>query len=80
LIKRVAALEHRLAVTVIPGPEVELAADPDQLEQMLINLLRNAAEAMLETAVSGEKDQIARCGRPPNLSRQLSPGDRLRRM
>ncbi len=55
LIKRVAALEHRLAVTVIPGPEVELAADPDQLEQMLINLLRNAAEAMLETAVSGER-------------------------
>ncbi len=54
MIKRVAALENRLPVTVIPGPEVELSADPDQLEQMLINLLRNAAEATLETPLSGE--------------------------
>jgi two-component system nitrogen regulation sensor histidine kinase NtrY len=48
LARRVAALETRVAVTVIPGPEVDLMADPDQLEQMLINLLRNAAEAVLE--------------------------------
>jgi C4-dicarboxylate-specific signal transduction histidine kinase len=32
---------------VIPGPEVTVMADADQLEQMLINL-RNAAEAVLE--------------------------------
>jgi signal transduction histidine kinase len=30
-------------------------ADPDQLEQMLINLLRNAAEAVLEPLASAEK-------------------------
>jgi signal transduction histidine kinase len=29
-------------------------ADPDQLEQMLINLLRNAADAVLESAEAGE--------------------------
>jgi signal transduction histidine kinase len=33
---------------------VLLAADPDQLEQMLINLLRNAAEAVLETRAASE--------------------------
>ena len=49
LVKRVSVLENRVSVEVIPGPEVVLAADPDQLEQMLINLLRNAVEASLET-------------------------------
>lgn len=48
LVKRVAALETRVAVAIIPGPDITLIADSDQLEQMLINLLRNAAEAVLE--------------------------------
>ncbi len=51
LVKRVSAVENRVTVEVIPGPEVVLAADPDQLEQMLINLLRNAAEAVLEVGL-----------------------------
>ena len=38
-----------MTVTVVPGPDVELEADPDQIEQMLINLLRNAAESVLES-------------------------------
>jgi len=46
--KRVAALETRVPVTVIPSPEIDFLADPDQLEQMLINLLRNAADAVLQ--------------------------------
>jgi nitrogen fixation/metabolism regulation signal transduction histidine kinase len=54
LVMRVAALETRVDLTVIQGPDVSLMADPDQLEQMLINLLRNAAEAVLETSVSGQ--------------------------
>ena len=33
---------------VLPSPPVELMVDPDQLEQMLINLTRNAVEAALE--------------------------------
>jgi signal transduction histidine kinase len=31
------------------SPDVALDADPDQLEQLLINLLRNAADASAET-------------------------------
>ena len=52
LAKRASALESRVKVTVVPGPEVILEADSDQLEQMLINLLRNAAEAVLEAPSS----------------------------
>lgn len=45
LLARVARLEQRVPVTVEAGPDLELEADPDQLEQALINLLKNAAEA-----------------------------------
>jgi len=55
LVTRIARLETRVKVEVLPGPDVTVMADPDQLEQMLINLLRNAAEAVLEPAASGEK-------------------------
>jgi two-component system nitrogen regulation sensor histidine kinase NtrY len=48
LVARVASLETRLKVCVQPGPDVVFTADPDQLEQMLINLIRNAADAVLE--------------------------------
>jgi two-component system nitrogen regulation sensor histidine kinase NtrY len=54
LVKRVAALETRVEVTVNPGPDATLMADPDQIEQMLINLLRNAAEAALEPQLPEE--------------------------
>jgi two-component system nitrogen regulation sensor histidine kinase NtrY len=37
------------SATLRPGPRVTLAADPDQLEQVLINLLKNAVEASAET-------------------------------
>jgi two-component system nitrogen regulation sensor histidine kinase NtrY len=53
LVKHVAALETRVHVLTIPGPEINLMADPDQLEQMFINLLRNAAEAVLEPDTAG---------------------------
>ncbi len=49
LLTRVASLETRLPVGVIPGPAVTLQADADQIEQLLINLVRNAADAALET-------------------------------
>jgi nitrogen fixation/metabolism regulation signal transduction histidine kinase len=55
LMTRIAGLETRVEVKTIPGPDVTVMADPDQLEQMLINLLRNAAEAVLEPLASAEK-------------------------
>lgn len=48
-IRRVAGLETRVPVLVHPGPDVSLHADRDQLEQLLINLVRNAADAALES-------------------------------
>jgi nitrogen fixation/metabolism regulation signal transduction histidine kinase len=47
LVQRVARLETRVPVRVEAGPELTLEADPDQLEQLLINLTKNAAEATL---------------------------------
>jgi len=48
IVERVALLETRLAVAISRGPDVVLMVDPDQIEQMLINLVRNAVEAALE--------------------------------
>lgn len=48
-IKRVIRLETRLNVTLSTGPELTIEADGDQLDQVLINLLRNAVDAALET-------------------------------
>jgi nitrogen fixation/metabolism regulation signal transduction histidine kinase len=48
-VSRVAALEKRLPVSVRQGPPISVQADADQLEQLLINLIRNAADAALET-------------------------------
>lgn len=50
LIRRVAGLEPRLAVAVRPGPAITIQADGDQLEQLLINLIRNAADAVLDAS------------------------------
>lgn len=47
LLERVALLEQRVPVQIDPGPSVILNADPDQLEQMFINLLTNAVDASL---------------------------------
>jgi nitrogen fixation/metabolism regulation signal transduction histidine kinase len=49
LVRRVAELETRVRVQVVEGPPVIISVDRDQLEQLLINLIRNAAEAVLET-------------------------------
>lgn len=49
LLRRAASLETRIPVGVIPGPAVTVQADSDQLDQLLINLVRNASDAALET-------------------------------
>lgn len=48
LVRRVAGMETRVQVDVCPGPAVRVQADPDQVELVLINLLKNAAEASRE--------------------------------
>lgn len=52
LLERVALLEQRVQVQLEPGPAAVLQADPDQLEQMFINLLTNAADASLANGSS----------------------------
>jgi two-component system, NtrC family, nitrogen regulation sensor histidine kinase NtrY len=47
-ISRTVKLETRVKITVVEGPSVVISADADQLEQLLINLIRNAADATLE--------------------------------
>jgi two-component system nitrogen regulation sensor histidine kinase NtrY len=49
LVKRVVRLETRLSVGLAAGPEITIRADGDQLEQLLINLVRNAVDASMET-------------------------------
>ena len=49
LVRRIVAVETRLTVGVDPGPDLTVQADADQLEQLLINLVRNAVDASLET-------------------------------
>jgi nitrogen fixation/metabolism regulation signal transduction histidine kinase len=48
-VRRVVALETRLPVAVRPGPQFTIRADGGQLDQLLINLVRNAVDATLET-------------------------------
>jgi signal transduction histidine kinase len=66
VVRRVGRMELRLPVAVAEGPEVTVRADADQLEQLLINLVRNAVEAALATrggvgvrwAVSAEQVEL----------------------
>jgi two-component system, NtrC family, nitrogen regulation sensor histidine kinase NtrY len=55
-VRRIAALETKAQLTMEPGPDITIQGDSDQLDQLLINLVRNAAEATLET---GGKVRIA---------------------
>jgi len=48
IVERVVLIETRMVVTISRGPDVMLMVDADQIEQMLINLVRNAVEAALE--------------------------------
>jgi nitrogen fixation/metabolism regulation signal transduction histidine kinase len=48
-IRRTADLEHRIKIEILAGADATIQADGDQLDQLLINLLRNAADAALET-------------------------------
>jgi two-component system, NtrC family, nitrogen regulation sensor histidine kinase NtrY len=63
LVRRVASLETRLPVKVAAGPEATINGDSAQLEQLLINLVRNAVDASLETG------GVVECGWEQNTSK-----------
>ena len=56
LLERVANLEPRLEVELVDIPDAGILADPDQLEQLLINLIRNGVEA----AFSAREESIVK--------------------
>jgi two-component system, NtrC family, nitrogen regulation sensor histidine kinase NtrY len=49
LLRRAAKFDPRKAAEIIDGGEVTLSIDSDQIEQVLINLVKNAVEAALVT-------------------------------
>jgi nitrogen fixation/metabolism regulation signal transduction histidine kinase len=55
-VRHAIALEQRMPVAVLPGPDVAIQADGDQLDQLLINLVANAVEAALQTGGSVHVD------------------------
>jgi nitrogen fixation/metabolism regulation signal transduction histidine kinase len=48
-VDRVVTLEKAHHIQVSPGPRLTIQGDGDQLEQLLINLIRNAVDAVRET-------------------------------
>jgi two-component system nitrogen regulation sensor histidine kinase NtrY len=62
LAKRAVAMETRLAATILGGPSVRLNCDSAQVEQMLINLLKNATDAVLEQRSAGGSAKGVRVG------------------
>lgn len=61
-VRRVVALETRRRVAVRPGPDLSIRADGGQLDQLLINLVRNAVDATLEADGTVEVGWEARNG------------------
>jgi two-component system nitrogen regulation sensor histidine kinase NtrY len=59
LVERVAQLERRVVVSVAPAADVVLQIDRDHMEQALINLVRNAADAALSPdAIDGDAAHV----------------------
>ena len=74
LLRRVIGLETRLEVRLKAGPEVAIQADPDQLEQLMINLIRNGVDAALETGGGVQVSWTQSGGHVDVLVRDEGPG------
>ena len=72
--ERVVALETRRPVAVRAGPELTIRADGGQLDQLLINLVRNAVDASLEGTGAVEVGWEARNGKLDVWVRDEGPG------
>jgi len=62
LVRRVVRLETRMAITLLGGPQLTLHCDTAQIEQALINLVRNAVDAALEQRNTRPNDATVRLG------------------
>jgi len=60
LVERAAAIELRQPVQVLGGPDLTFSCDAAQIEQVVINLLKNSTEAALEQRASGHQDASVR--------------------
>jgi two-component system nitrogen regulation sensor histidine kinase NtrY len=49
VVRRATALETRVPIRIASDGDVTIDADPDQIEQLIINIVKNAADAALET-------------------------------
>jgi nitrogen fixation/metabolism regulation signal transduction histidine kinase len=58
LVERVAGLETRVPILLDGGPDLLLEMDPDQMEQLMINLIRNAAESSRSRTVAGVQPEV----------------------
>ncbi|HEV2883687.1 MAG TPA: ATP-binding protein, partial [Pyrinomonadaceae bacterium] len=74
LVRTVPSLETRLPVRVVPGPELVVHGDNVQLEQLLINLVRNAVDASLETGGAVEVGWTQKNGQVEVWIRDEGPG------
>ena len=54
LLAQIALLETRLKVRLEAGPDLTISCDADQVQQALINLVQNAADAALSQLSTGE--------------------------
>lgn len=62
LLRRIVLLEGRASVQLQEGPELTVSLDAAQIEQVLINLIKNALEAAPEPGQAGENTCCVRVG------------------
>jgi two-component system, NtrC family, nitrogen regulation sensor histidine kinase NtrY len=62
LLRRVASLETRLPVQIIDSPDLTVSFDAAQIEQAVINLIKNAVEATLESVLTQGRVHAVRLG------------------
>jgi nitrogen fixation/metabolism regulation signal transduction histidine kinase len=74
LVSSVPKLETRLPVTVVAGPDLVIRGDNVQLEQLLINLVRNAVDASLETGGAVEVGWVQKNNHVEVWIRDEGPG------
>jgi nitrogen fixation/metabolism regulation signal transduction histidine kinase len=74
VVRHAAAMESRLQVNVVEGPSLNVQADRAQIEQALINIVRNAVEASLETGGGVEISWSRRANSCEVLVQDEGPG------